>query len=94
MATVQIRKLGPKKPVFPLIGLKNCLDSLLNTSLLLSEKYRGLKFKTDLIELALQRPIETSNFTCAESNANEQEQNILLISIRFGTCKVPRLIRV
>ena len=29
--------------------------------------------------------VQTSNFSCAESNANELEQRILLICIRFGT---------
>ena len=38
-------------------------------------------------------PVQPSNFTCAESNAEEQEQYILLISIRFGTCEVRRLNR-
>ena len=31
-------------------------------------------------------PVQTSNFTCAVSNANEQNLLFLLISIRFGTC--------
>ena len=29
--------------------------------------------------------VQTSNFSCAESNVNELEQRILLICIRFGT---------
>ena len=36
-------------------------------------------------------PVQTSNFTCAECNANEQNLLSLLISIRFGTCDVRRL---
>ena len=38
-------------------------------------------------------PVQTSNFTCAESNANEKNLLISLISIRFGTCEVRRLNR-
>ena len=38
-------------------------------------------------------PFQTSNFACAESNANERKQQIFLICIRFGTCKVRRLKR-
>ena len=38
-------------------------------------------------------PVQTSNFTCAESNVNEQNLLFLLISIRFGTCEVRRLNR-
>ena len=38
-------------------------------------------------------PFQTSNFTCAESNANERKQWIFLICIGFGTCKVRRLKR-
>ena len=38
-------------------------------------------------------PVQTSNFRCAESNANEQNLLFLLISIRFGTYKVWRLNR-
>ena len=38
-------------------------------------------------------PVQTSNFTCAESNANEKNLLFSLICIRFGTCKVRRLNR-
>ena len=38
-------------------------------------------------------PVQTSNFTCAESNANEQNLLFLLITIRFGTREVRRLNR-
>ena len=31
---------------------------------------------------------QTSNFSCAEPNANEQKLSFLLICIRLGTCKV------
>ena len=37
--------------------------------------------------------VQTSNFTCAESNANEKNLLFSLICIRFGTCKVRRLNR-
>lgn len=36
---------------------------------------------------------ETSNFTCAESEANEQNLLLSLISVRFHTCEVRRLTR-
>ena len=36
-------------------------------------------------------PVQTPNFTWAESNANEGEQRILLICIQFGWCEVRRL---
>ena len=36
-------------------------------------------------------PFQTSNFSCAESNANEKNLLFSLICIRFGTCKVRRL---
>ena len=36
-------------------------------------------------------PFQTWKFARAESNATELEQKILLICIRFGTCKVRRL---
>ena len=36
-------------------------------------------------------PVQTSNFTCAESNANEENLLFSLICIRFGTWKVRRL---
>ena len=35
--------------------------------------------------------VQTPYFTWAESNANEWEQRILLICIRFGSCEVRRL---
>ena len=38
-------------------------------------------------------PFQTSNFTCAKSNANEKNLLFSLICIRFGTCKVRRLKR-
>ena len=38
-------------------------------------------------------PFQTSNFTCAESNANEKNLLFSLICIRFSTCKVPLLKR-
>ena len=38
-------------------------------------------------------PVQTSNFTCAESNANEKNLLFSLICIRFGTCEVRRLNR-
>ena len=38
-------------------------------------------------------PFQTSNFSCAESNANEKNLLFSLICIRFGTCKVRRLKR-
>ena len=41
-----------------------------------------LAAKVYLIDLG---PAQTSNFSCAESNGNEEERQILLISIRFGT---------
>ena len=31
------------------------------------------------------------NFTCVEPNGIEQEEKILLASIRFNTCLVPKL---
>ena len=37
------------------------------------------------ILVPLLGPDQTSNFTCAESNANEQNLLFLLTSIRFGT---------
>ena len=36
-------------------------------------------------------PVQRSYFTWAESNANEGEQRIFLICIRFGSCEVRRL---
>ena len=39
----------------------------------------------DMFNVNCQGPVHTSNFSCAESNANELEQKILLICIRFGT---------
>ena len=36
-------------------------------------------------------PVQTPYFTWAESNANEGEQRIFLICIRFGACEVRRL---
>ena len=39
------------------------------------------------------RPGSNVELPRAKSSANEQEQQILLISIRFGTCKVRRLKR-
>ena len=36
-------------------------------------------------------PVQTWNFTCAESNAGEENLLFLLITIRFGTCEVRRL---
>ena len=36
-------------------------------------------------------PVQTPYFTWAESNANEGEQRIFLICIRFGSCEVRRL---
>ena len=38
-------------------------------------------------------PVQTPNFTCAESHAYEQNLLFSLISIRFGTCEVRRLNR-
>ena len=38
-------------------------------------------------------PVQTLNFTCAESNANEKNLLFSLICIRFGTCEVQRLNR-
>ena len=38
-------------------------------------------------------PVQTSNFTCAESNANEKNLLFSLICIGFGTCEVRRLNR-
>ena len=38
-------------------------------------------------------PFQTSNFTFAESNANEQNLLFSLICTRFGACKVRRLKR-
>ena len=38
-------------------------------------------------------PVQTSNFICAESDANEQNLLFSLISIRFGTFEVRRLNR-
>ena len=35
--------------------------------------------------------VQTPYFTWAESNANEGEQRILLICIRFGSCEVRRM---
>ena len=32
-------------------------------------------------------PFQTSNFSCAEPNANQPKQRILLINIRFGTLR-------
>ena len=37
------------------------------------------------LKTAILTIVQTSNFSCAESNANELEQRILLICIRFGT---------
>ena len=34
-----------------------------------------------------------SHFTCAESSAKERKQQIFLICIRFGSCKMRRLKR-
>ena len=38
-------------------------------------------------------PFQTSNFSCAESNANEKNLMFSLICIRSGPCKVRRLTR-
>ena len=38
-------------------------------------------------------PFQTSNFSYAESNANEKNLMFSLICIRFGPCKVRRLTR-
>ena len=38
-------------------------------------------------------PVQTLNFTCAESNENKKNLLFSLICIRFGTCKVRRLNR-
>ena len=43
-----------------------------------------------LVDIRILGPVQTFNFTCAESNANEQNLLLLLISIRFGTCEVRR----
>ena len=43
--------------------------------------------------VAILGPFQTSNFTCAESNAIEKNLLFSLICIRFGTCKVRRLKR-
>ena len=44
-------------------------------------------------EINVLGPFQTSNFTCAKSNANEKNLLFSLICIRFGTCKVRRLKR-
>ena len=68
--------------------------------LILREELIELKFSGHCpaenykISLATLGPVQTSNFTCAESNANDKNNSrILLISIRFGTCEVRRLNR-
>ena len=38
-------------------------------------------------------PVQKSNFTCSESNANEKNLVFSLICLRFGTCEVRRLNR-
>ena len=43
------------------------------------------------IPVGIWGPVQTPYFTWAESNANEGEQRILLICIRFGSCEVRRL---
>ena len=50
-------------------------------------------FSNIVFFLSLLGPFPTSNFSCVESKANEFEQRILLIYIRFGTWKVRRLKR-
>ena len=44
--------------------------------------------------LALLGPFQTSNFTCAESNANELKHFFFRICISFCTCEDRRLKRV
>ena len=50
--------------------------------------YRRVMIKEKYICLG---PVQTPYFTWAESNANEIEQRIFLICIRFGSCEVRRL---
>ena len=51
--------------------------------------------RAELLHCAIANlgPFQTSNLTCAESNANEKNLLFSLICIRFGTCKVRRLKR-
>ena len=44
--------------------------------------------KKDTVTLC---PLQTSYFILVKSNANEGEQRIFIICIRFGSCKVRRL---
>ena len=64
------------------------------------KKMEKQHFKTPVIEWIMigsvadrLGPFQTSNFTCAESNANEKNLLFSLICIRFGTGKVRRLKR-
>ena len=54
-------------------------------------------YLTRIVALALMTkgPFQTSNFACAESNANKKNLlfSLICMSIRFGTCKVRRLKR-
>ena len=52
-----------------------------------------LAFNHRLVQFLYLGPVQTSNFTYAESNANEKNLLFSLICIRFGTCKVRRLNR-
>ena len=55
----------------------------------LVKKYRNNEMTSDY-NLDLGH-VQTPYFTWAESNANEEEQRIFLICIRFGSCEVRRL---
>ena len=50
-------------------------------------------FFSQKVSVRVLGPVQTSNFTCAESNANEKNLLFSLICIRFGTCEVRRLNR-
>ena len=53
---------------------------------------RFVNFLNEKWKISIEKYVP-SNFTCAESNANEQHLLFLLISIRFSTCEVRRLNR-
>ena len=57
------------------------------------EKLCELHVKYTIFFSLFLGPVQTSNFTCAESNANDKNIFFSLICIRFGTCKVRRLNR-
>ena len=61
---------------------------------LMAEVIQGLSLVCVLnLVIEILGPFQTLLFSCAEPNANELEQRILLIYIRFGTWEEQRLKR-